>query len=455
MDRDPQPLSPGPKALLSAADGVFLTVGMVVGVGIFKLPSLVAGNTAGTGQFLLAWLLGGLASLCGALVYAELAARHPETGGEYAFLSRGLGRGAAFVFAWSRMTVIQTGAIAAVAFAFGDYASQIVRLGSRSSALWAAIAVGAVTVLNLAGTRQSKTLQKAVELALVGALALLAAAALATGGAPQAEAGAAPGASFGLAMIFVLFTYGGWNEAAYLAGELRDAPRNMARVLVGGVLAVTALYLLVNFAYVATLGLGGMRDSQAVAADAMRRVTGDKGALLLAAVVCVSALTTMNAAAFTGARTSWALGRDYALLGGFGAWRESGSTPANALLVQGAVTLALVVAGSATPDGFGAMVAYTAPVFWTFFLLTGATLFVFRARDAKAPAEAPARAPAFRVPLYPVIPAAFVATCAYMLWSSIDYIRNPVVGPKFGLMALAGIAVMLVGVPLYFLARRR
>jgi len=159
MDRDPQPLSHAPKALLSAADGVFLTVGMVVGVGIFKLPSLVADNSAGTGAFLIAWLLGGVVSLCGALVYAELAARHPETGGEYAFLSRGLGRGASFVFAWCRMTVIQTGAIAAVAFAFGDYASEIARLGEHSSAIWAALAVAGLTLLNLAGTRQSKSLQ--------------------------------------------------------------------------------------------------------------------------------------------------------------------------------------------------------------------------------------------------------------------------------------------------------
>jgi amino acid transporter len=437
-----------PKELLSVPDGIFLTVGLVIGVGIFKLPSLVAGNTASPTSFLLAWLLGGLVSLCGALVYAELAARHPETGGEYAFLQRGLGRGAAFLFAWSRMTVIQTGAIAAVAFAFGDYASELLRLGEKSSAVWAAVAVVAFTLLNFAGTLQSKTLQKVMEAVLVSALVLLALAALTAGGTPKPAAPAA-GAhmSFGLAMIFVLFTYGGWNEAAYLAGEVREARRNMVRILVWGIVAVTALYLLVNLGYLAALGLGGMRDSKAVAADAMRLVAGDKGAVLVAVIVCVSALTTINAAIFTGARSNWALGRDYALFRRLGNWRESGSTPANALLLQGAVTLALVAAGSATPDGFGAMVAYTAPVFWTFFLLTGVTLFVFRRRGGEAPA--------FRTPLYPLVPLAFLAMCAYMLWSSIDYIRNPVYGPKFGDMVLAGLAVMAVGIPLYFLARRK
>jgi amino acid transporter len=125
--------SSGPRTLLSVGDGIFLTIGMVVGVGIFKLPSLVAGNTSSATMFLLLWVVGGVVSLCGALVYAELAARHAETGGEYVFLQRGLGRGAAFLFAWSRMTVIQTGAIAAVAFAFGEYATQVLALGRHRS----------------------------------------------------------------------------------------------------------------------------------------------------------------------------------------------------------------------------------------------------------------------------------------------------------------------------------
>ena len=436
-----------PRQLLSVPDGVFLTVGMVLGVGIFKLPSLVADNTASSTEFLLAWVLGGVVSLCGALVYAELSARHPHTGGEYTFLSRGLGRGASFLFAWSRMTVIQTGAIVAVAFAFGDYASEVLRLGDKSSAVWAALGVVALTALNLAGTLQTKTLQKVMEIALIAALVLMAVGALIVTGTPKAAAPGTAGPGFGLAMIFVLFTFGGWNEAAYLAGEVRDARRNMMKILVGGILAVTALYLLVNIAYLAALGLGGMRESKAVAADVMRLIAGDKGAVLIALVVCVSALTTMNAAIFTGARTTWAFGRDFVPFAKLGTWRESGSTPANALLLQGAVMLALVVAGSFTQDGFSAMVAYTAPVFWTFFLLTGITLFIFRARGGDAPA--------FKVPFHPVVTLAFCAMCVYMLYSSIDYIRNPHFGPKFGNMVLAGIAVMLAGIPLYFLAGKR
>jgi APA family basic amino acid/polyamine antiporter len=434
-----------PKPLLSLSDGIVLICGMVIGAGIFKAPSIVAGNTESGFWFIFAWVLGGLVSLCGALVYAELAARYPETGGEYAFLSRGMGRGVAFVFAWSRMTVIQTGAIAAVAFVFGDYASEMLRLGEKSSAIYAALGVVALTALNVVGTRESKTLQKIMQVLLFAGLIFIAVAGLIAGAPAKPTTGTT--GSFGLAMIFVLLTYGGWNEAAYLSGEVRDPRRNMLRILIGGILTVTLLYIVVNLGYLAALGLGGMKESKAVAADVMRVVVGEKGAVLLALIVCIAALTTMNAAIFTGARTNYALGRDFAAFQKLGTWRESGSTPANALLLQGVISLILVLAGSVTPDGFTAMVAYTSPVFWTFFLLTALTLFVFRTRGANAPG--------FRVPLYPVIPLAFCVACVYMLYSSIDYIRNPDFGPRFGNMVLVGLLIMLAGIPFYFFARRK
>jgi amino acid transporter len=431
-----------PKPLLSVSDGIILICGMVIGAGIFKAPSIVAGNTSSGAEFLGAWVLGGVISLFGALVYAELATRHPDTGGEYAFLSRGMGRGVAFVFAWSRMTVIQTGAIAAVAFVLGDYASEILRLGDKSSAIYAGIGVVALTALNVAGTLQSKGLQKVMQFLLFAGLAFLVVAGL-MAGAPAKPAAAASGGSFGLAMIFVLLTFGGWNEAAYLSGEVRDARRNMIRILLFGIVTVTVIYLAVNVAYLAALGLGGMKESKAVAADVTRLVLGDKGAVLIALIVCLAALTTMNAAIFTGARTTYALGRDFVFFGKLGAWREIGSTPANALLVQGAITLLLVVASAVTPDGFSAMVAYTSPVFWTFFLLTAITLFIFRRHGSEAP---------FRVPLYPVIPIAFCVACVYMLYSSINYVRFAV---EFGVAVFAGLTIMALGIPLYFIAKSK
>ena len=440
-------MSSSPRQLLSVTDGIFLSVGMVIGVGIFKAPSIVAGNTSGGIEFLSAWLLGGLVSLCGALVYAELSSRHPETGGEYAFIAHGLGRGVAFLFAWSRMTVIQTGAIAAVAFVFGEYASEVVRLGEHSVAIYAALSVVALTLLNLAGTLQSKTLQKVMEIVLIAGLVFLAVAGMVVGSTPKPAAAGSSGGDFLFAMMFVFFTFGGWNEAAYLAGEVREPRRNMLKILVGGIVAVTVIYLLVNIGYLVALGQGGIAGSKAVGADVMRLVAGEKGAVVLALIVCVSALTTINAAVFTGARTNFAMGRDFPLFARLGNWRESGSTPANALVLQGAISLVLIVAAAMTAkDGFDAMVAYTAPVFWTFFLLTGVTLFIFRFKS-KAESE-------FKVPLYPVIPLIFCTMCGFMLWKALAYIFNPAYGPKFGNLVLAGLMVMLAGIPLYWFARK-
>ena len=443
MDGNKSSVAAAPKALLTVPDGVLLIIGMVVGAGIFKAPSIVAGNVSDGMQFALLWIAGGIASLCGALVYAELSGRFPETGGEYRFLQRAYGSGASFVFAWARMTVVQTGAIAAVAFVFGDYAQQILPLGAQGAAIYGALGVAALTAINLVGTPHSKGLQKVLSAALFIALAAIAVAGI-FGPAAAPLAAKANAGDLGLAMIFVLLTYGGWNEAVYIAGEVHQPRRNMVRILVGGILAITALYLVVNFGYYSALGLQGMRDSKAVAADVMRLVAGGGGAVVIALLVCVSALTTMNAAILTGARTNYAFGRDVPMLGFLGTWREAGSTPANALVLQGALTLVLVLAGSFTPDGFSSMVAYTTPVFWTFFLLCGIALFVFRARAG--------RAETFCVPLFPLVPLVFCATCAYMLYSSVNYVRFAV---SFGNAVLAGIVVMAVGIPLYFLARRK
>jgi len=344
--------------------------------------------------------------------------------------------------------VIQTGAIAAVAFVFGEYASEVFRLGAHSTALYAGFSVAALTLLNYAGTLQSKTLQKVMQTVLIAGLLFLVAAGLTVGGAPKPAAPGAGGGDFLFAMMFVFFTFGGWNEAAYLAGEVREPRRNMLKILVGGIVAVTLLYLLVNLGYLAALGQGGVAVSKAVAADVMRMVAGETGAVVVSLIVCVSALTTINAAVFTGARTSFAMGRDTPMFAGLGTWRERGSTPANALLLQGAITLLLIATAAAmAKDGFDAMVAYTAPVFWTFFLLTGVTLFVFRWKSHSHDG--------FRVPFYPVVPLVFCAMCGFMLWKAVDYIFNPHYGPKFGNLVLAGLLVMAAGIPLYFLSKKK
>jgi APA family basic amino acid/polyamine antiporter len=440
IDRDAPParVAAGPRPALGPLDVMALVVGIVVGAGIFRTPSLVAGASASEAAVLVAWALGGLVSLAGALCYAELATTYPNAGGDYHYLHRAFGRNLAFLFAWARLTVIPTGSIALISFVFGDYASQLAPLGPYSSAIYAALAVVGLTALNVAGLGPGKWAQNLMTLALVVGLVMVVAAGLAVEPAAAQPPETGSGTAWGLVMIFVLLTYGGWNDAAYVSAEVRGGRRSIAWALIGSIGVVTALYVLVNLAYLRGLGLAGVAASKAPAADLMLRAAGEGGAVLVAALVMLAALTSANATTIMGARTSYALGRDEPLFGALGRWNERASGPVAALVVQGAIALLLVGFGALTRKDFETLVEYTAPVFWFFFLMTGLSLLVLRAREPGV--ERP-----FRVPLYPLTPALFCATCAYLLYSSVAYT---------GEGAAVGLAVLGAGVIPLWLARR-
>ncbi len=438
-----------PRPTFGVGDAVAMIVGIVIGAGIFKAPAIVAGSVSSQEVFIALWVAGGLISLVGALCYAELGSAYPNAGGEYYFLSRAFGNWLGFLFAWARMSVVQTGAIAAIAFVFGDFATKLWPLGPKSSVIYALLAVVLITALNIMGTRQSRRLQNVLTAGLALAIIAVIVAGLAYSGKPaQAAATAAASSSplfTQLALIFILFTYGGWNEAAYLTADIRDARRNIVRALVFGILGVTAIYLLLNLAYLNVLGLEGMKASKAVAADLMQATLGGAGAVVLSIIVMAASLSTLNATVFTGARTNYALGRDHALFGFMGVWRERSNTPVNALLVQGAVALALVLLASQTPDGFETMVAYTAPAFFLFFMLTAISLFVLRR-------QAPAVENPYRVPLYPLTPLLFCAMCAFMLYSTFMYALSK---DPSSIGAQLGIGVLLLGLPVLWFAHRK
>ena len=431
-----------PVPTLTLKDAVAITVGIVVGAGIFRAPSLVAANAGSEIAVLLIWLAGGLVTLAGALCYAELATTYPHTGGDYHYLTRAYGRPLAFLYAWSRIAVVQTGSVALLAFVVGDYASQLYSLGPYSPAIYAALVVVALTALNVAGVRQGSGAQNWLTVVEVLSLVLviIAGLAFATSGAPAAAPSTTPPAtSLGLALVFVLLTYGGWNEAVYVSAEVENPRRNIARGLLLSIGIITALYLLVNWAFLRGLGLAGLAASEAAAAGLMRRAVGEGGARFVSLLVVISALTSANATVITGARTNYALGRDFRLFDFLGRWHERAHTPTNALLVQGAIALALVFAGSFAREGFTALVEYTAPVFWFFFFLAGLSLIVLRSKEPDAPRS-------FRVPLYPLTPLLFCAACLYMLQSSLAYA---------GKGAGAGVLVLLVGLPVLLFAQQR
>ncbi|TWG83360.1 amino acid transporter [Cupriavidus gilardii J11] len=430
-----------PQATLTVFDAITIMIGLVVGVGIFRTPSIVASNVPSEAVFILVWIAGGLITLIGALCYAELSAAHPNAGGEYHFLSRAYGKSAAMMFGWARCTVIQTGAIAGVAFMLGDYIAQVLPLGPYGPALYAALAVIVLTGVNVVGTIEGKNLQLVVtfiEIAAVAAIIVFGLFGSADRPAPATVSMPPETAAIGLAMIFVLLTYGGWNEAAYLTGELEDAPRNIARVLTAGTVILVVLYTLANVALLSTLGLDGLRGSNAVAADMMRRVAGPAGELVVTGAIVIAAISTLNATIFTGARVFYAMGRDLTVMRSVGVWSARGRNPANGQIAQGVIALALIALGAITRDGFKAMVDYTAPVFWGFLTMVGLAVFVLRWRQ-------PHRVLPYRVPLYPLTPIVFCLTCLYMFYASVAYT---------GAAALVGLAVLAAGAPLLLFMRK-
>ena len=431
-------LEAAPRPVLSVFDAVMITVGIVIGAGIFKTPSLVAGVTNSVDWLLTAWVLGGVLSLIGALCYAELASAFPSAGGDYHFLSRAFGKDLSFFFAWARIAVITTGSISLLAFVFGDYMSRVVSLGAHSSAIYAALTVVVLTAINLMGLRESARTQNILTILEVSGLLLVTVAGLlATAPVPASplpgptSTGLPP--AFGLAMVFVLLTYGGWNEAAYVSAEVRGGPRAIVRALVASILIITVVYVAFVLAVLHGLGLDGMKASKAVGADVMQAAFGPFGAQLIGAIVGVATLTSINATMIVGARTNYALGRDWPILAFIGRWHGTRNVPVVAFLLQAAIALGLIAFGALQKDGFSAMVEFTAPVFWFFFLLTGIGLIVLRLREPAVPRP-------FRVPLYPIVPIVFIATCVYLFYSSVTYAQSQqAVHITFWVMAIGAI----------------
>ena len=434
--------SDGPRPTLSIVDAVCLILGTVIGAGIFKAPSVVAGHVGNMSDFLIVWILGGLISIGGALCYAELSSSHPHAGGEYHFLSRAFGKHLAFFYAWARSTVIITGSIAILAITLGDYMSTILSLGPYSSYLWALIAITAVSALNLLGIRESTRVHNAMTvLEVLGIVAIVYAGFSVNGINSMGEllARQSRPTEYGLAMVFVLLTFGGWNEVSYLSAEMRDQRRGISRALVWGLGGVTLLYLLANLAYLHALGLPGMAQSNAVASDVFTLAFGKGSAMVFSVIVILSCLNSLNATMIFGARSAFAMGQDFRSFAWLGRWHHSGH-PRNSLMVQAAVALAVVGLATVTRQGFETVVEFTAPVFWAFILLVGVALIVLRRRH-------PGLHRPFKVPLYPWLPLGFIAVTGWMLWSSLVYT---------GLGALVGVAVLCLGlIPLGWDALRQ
>jgi len=492
-------------AQLGLWDAVAIIIGIVIGSTIYKSPQLIMANVSSPGWGLAAWGLGGALSFLGALCYAELASTYPRSGGDYVYLTRAFGDWCGFLFGWAQLAVILTASIGAMAFVFGDYAVNLwqppgIALSAEQeqleqrlkdapapgkednpewvalqaakkaaaatketwTAVFAAAAVAALSLMNILGVVLGKWTQNLLSLLKVVGLGAIAFVGFRYGQSDVLQGLPAPPkeTSFGMAMIFVLYAYGGWNDAAFVASEVRDR-RNIVRALLLGTAIITVIYLVVNVAYLRALGFEKMRDSWTVAADVGSQVAGDAGKRAISVLVMVSALGAINGLIFTGSRVYSALGSEHSVFALLGRWSPRLGSPVWALLIQAAITLAMIVlVGTQTGrdlidrgmtavglpampwaryfGGFDTLVSGTAPVFWAFFLMTGLSLFALRQQD-------PGIARPFSVPLFPLVPIIFCGYCFYMLYSAIDYARY---------ISLIGIVPLVVGLPLYALSRR-
>jgi amino acid transporter len=438
------PDSPAPTKLLRLLhplSAVALIVGIVIGAGIFKTPSLVASISGDAGWALVLWLAGAMISIVGALCYAELCTTYPNAGGDYHFLHRAFGRNISFIYGWSRATIINTGSIALLAFVFGDYMSTLVNLGAYSSALWALLIVLVLTAVNLAGIHASSRMQTWLTVTeVIGLLAVVVAGFWVdapASGAIQWFAQAPAPTQWGLCLVFVLLTFGGWNEAAYISAELKGGPRSMVWVILASMAALTVIYLLVNIALLLGLGLSGLSQSKTAAADLLGLAFGPWAQKALGLFVAIAALTSINATMFVGARTNFAVGSDWKALRKLGQWQLDIGSPKQALLLQALISIGLIALGTQEADGFSAMVEFTAPVFWGFLFLVGLALLWLRQTD-------PHTLRPFKVPLYPVLPLIFCAACAWLTYSSVTYaISQKAIHVSMGLIA-SGILALLI-----------
>lgn len=424
--------------------GTMMVVGGIIGSGIFLNPSVVAQRAGTAGLTIAAWLLGGGVAVLGAFIYAELGGRRPEAGGGYVYLRDAFGPLPAFLYAWTLLLVIATGAIAAVAMTFASYAAAVAGLPRTVITPMALAAIVLLTFINVLGVKPSAVMTSLFTLLKLAALGILILAGL--GSIFGARALPAPvllplvngtaTVSFAGALVPVLFAYGGWQQTNFVAEEMVDASRNLPRALLWGVGIVVVVYLLANVVYLKVLGVGGLADSSAPAADTMQALFGPAGRTFIAVGVALSTVGFLNLAICANARVYQAMARDRIFFDAFARLHPRFRTPVVALVAQGVWAVVLVLSGT-----YGELLDYVVFGDWIFFGLTAATLFYFRRRDALAGTARPE----FVTPVWQLSVVLFVAAAIYVVAGSV--IASPG-------NALRGAALILLGVPLYLWRRR-
>ena len=426
---------------LGVFDATMLVMGGIIGSGIFVTPAEVARHVDTPVLIVGVWILGGVIALAASFVYAELAARRPEVGGQYAYLRDAYGPIPAFLYGWALLLVIQSGGMAAVAITFARYFGDLVRVPLSDSVV-AVTVLALLTAINCLGVRSGSNVQSGLMLLKIGAIAGLVLAGLTLAPTSNGEPGPeysgslSTFAAIGAAMTPVMFSYGGWQTASFVAGEMRNPGRDLGRGLLFGVAGVVLLYTLVAFVCVHGLGPAGLATSKTPATDVMRLAFGNKGATFIGLGIAISALGFLSQGMLTAPRVYFAMAEHGLFFRSVAAVSSRTHVPVVAIILQGAAAGVIALSGT-----FGQILGYVVSVDFIFFALTGAALFLFRRRDGDRPVV-------FRVPLHPFTTGLFVVACVLTVIATVwNNLAN----------SLIGYAILLAGVPacLYWQRKNR
>ena len=420
---------------LGVFDATMIVMGGIIGGGIFRNPSEVARHVTSPSVMIGAWVAGGLIALAGAFVYAELAQRRPEVGGQYAYIRDAFHPMAAFLYGWVLLLVIQTGGMAAVSMTFADYVRTLagVDIDRRLLAIGMLLVL---TVINCMGVRSGSNVQNTLMVMKLAAIVMLLLVGLrAISGdnfSPPADGGQD---NFLGAMVPVLFAYGGWQTASFVSGEMRNPERDLPRGLLIGVLGVVALYVAVSLLCVLALGSAGLAATATPASDVMKLAIGDLGAQLMAGGIAISIAGFLSQSMLTAPRVYYAMAKDGVFFSRVGTLHPKTQAPVAAIAMQGAWASVIVLFFGR----YGPVLDYVVSLDATFFGLTGAALLVFRRRD-------PTAVMGLRMPGHPATTIMFVA--AFWILAANTVIQSP-------RNAGMGVLILLVGVPVYLFWRRR
>ncbi len=411
-----------------------VVIGGIIGSGIFINPYIVAQRLSSGPLVLVAWVAGGAIALVGALAYAELGTRSPKAGGQYVYLRDGLHPLLGFLYGWALLVSIESGAVAAVALTFAQYA---LRLAGGAESAATPLAVAAIVLLsgvNAAGVKPGSRVLNVFVILKVAALAVLIGAGLffAGSGTWRQQTQAVPHApflAFGTAMVPILFAYGGWQNANYVAEEIERPERTLPLSLLAGTALVVLVYVLVNLVYLRALGLEGLAATSTPAADAAQRMFGGAGRTFVTAAIAISTFGFLDLAILAPTRVYYAVAADGAFPQALARLHPRFGTPVLAIALQSGWSIALLLTGN-----YGELLNTVVFADWIFFGLTVLSLFAYRSRSR-------GEATGYRMPGYPVLPAAFVAVAALIVYSVVR--ADPV-------RAGMGAVLLAAGVPVYW-----